>query len=337
MSIVHLHGYFGMKNLGDDLMLEALLTNISSFKKVICWMSKNTSKDEMLNWEFRFPKIVFKKYPKSFYVFPLLIYGKKIDKSVWVGGNCFYSHNNNQNLKWLFRLISYYQTLKVPFIFLGVGIGNYDSSGKELIEKILSVSNDLYFRDNSYIKFSQFCEQKAHTCGDLASLFSNKKIKTNSEKKGYIISGHKYFWKNERAIEAIQNAISQLDEQCYVLNFHQGNSGDRIFNQRISNVKYLPNLNIDETIQLFNSVKGIISFRLHSIILADILKVPNIAINYDPKIEAYFSRMNRSVDTLISVGKDFNPKILFEKWGIDENKIETDKASCREALKKIFH
>ena len=157
------------------------------------------------------------------------------------------------------------------------------------------------------------------------------------KKKGYIISGHKFFSKNKDAINAIQKAIDQLDDDCYVIDFHQGWSGDHSFNQKLSNVKYIQNQNLEEIINLMKSVKGLISFRLHSILLSDLLNLPNIAINYDPKIAAYFSRMGRSSDTLISVGEHFNPNQVLEKWTFDERKIESEKFDSMIAIKEIFH
>jgi len=337
MSEIHLHGYFGMNNLGDDLMLNALLANISRNKKVICWMSKNTSQHELIFWKRTFPTIIFKRYPRSFLLFPFLITWKKIEKSIWVGGNCFYTHEKNTNLKWLLKLVKCYHKLKTPFIFLGVGIGNCDLFGKKIIREILSISHKLYFRDNSYLKFMDECEHKVFKCGDLASLFPLKNIKADNEKKGYIISGHKFFSKNKDAINAIQKAIDQLDDDCYVIDFHQGWSGDHSFNQKLSNVKYIQNQNLEEIINLMKSVKGLISFRLHSILLSDLLNLPNIAINYDPKIAAYFSRMGRSSDTLISVGEHFNPNQVLEKWTFDERKIESEKFDSMIAIKEIFH
>lgn len=337
MSTIHLHGYLGMKNLGDDLMLHAILTKIPFDGNVVCWMNKNTSDDEIFNWKSEYPRIEFKKYPFSFFIFPFLIFGRKIKKSVWVGGNCFYSHKGNVNLRWLLKLVKCYYNLNIPFIFLGVGIGNYDFEGARIIDRILNFSHKLYFRDNSYKEFSNLYNHKVVKCGDLAFLYHKNQIDDKTDKKGYIISGHKYFSENDNAINVIQESIDKLDDYCYSVDFHNGTNGDKSFNQKLTNVIYLPNLSLKETIDMLQNVKGVISFRLHSIILSDLLEVPNIAINYDSKITAYFSRIGRPTDTLISVGQSFNPKDVFEKWKFDEQKIISERDSCVKALNEVFN
>ena len=52
---------------------------------------------------------------------------------------------------------------------------------------------------------------------------------------------------------------------------------------------------------------------------------------------AYFSRMARSSDTLISVGEHFNPNQVLKKWTFDKRKITSERLECMDVIKDVFY
>jgi polysaccharide pyruvyl transferase WcaK-like protein len=309
-----LHGYYGFNNLGDELMLESVIVRLLQQKevKIRCWINKAISKQSLQNYVNKYPSVEFKRYPISFKAFKLFI-SKSVIRAFWVGGNCFYSSDSSA-LKWLEKLTKFYKQKEIKFYFLGVGIGTIDSKDKEIFEQIISNSFKIYFREqNSLKKVANFDQLKFGISGDLSyNILDNyKKHCSKDEGSHYLFSGHKYFV-NEANIEPIIQSIKSSKKEFKTIDFHGGSSGDVEFNEKINlpNVTPIKALNVEEQIAGITSCKGIISYRLHSIIVADFFNIPNITIKYDPKLSDYHSVMKKAPNSLIEVGQPFDIKDL---------------------------
>lgn len=309
IKMYDLHGYYGFNNLGDELMLESVLEHLSKSNiKVRCWINKSISRNALSIYRNRYPNVLFKKYPTSFKMFNFFL-SINVHRAYWIGGNCFYS-SDTPALLWLRNLTKSYFKKNIKFYFLGVGIGAIKKNDKYIFEDIIKYSCKLYFREeNSLNKVKCFQQNKFGISGDLSYSILNK-YKSSITKEGkldYIFSGHKYFV-NENNIEPIKSSIKNSAEKFITVDFHGGNSGDVVFNKNINlpNVTMLHTLTIDDQIAAIANSKGIVSYRLHSIVVADFFNIPNISIKYDSKISDYHSVMKKPREALIDIGSTFN-------------------------------
>lgn len=338
---IHLHGYLGYKNFGDDLMLMAFLQEFPKIKdqKIICWFKKDSTLEDIGIWKKRFPYIEFSKYPISFKLFIVNILFKKDIKAIWVGGNCFYSYKDNSHLLWLKNLVSLYNRFNFQFTFLGVGIGNLDEESIVIVKNIMKMVQKIYFRDQSYLKYKVEFERfsfKFGKSGDLALLYKKEDSFDRKHEDYYIFSGHKYFENNVSIISAVKHSLALLQGKIYLVDFHEGDDGDMVFNKKFNDIyEYKIFDSFHEKLNFLNNAKGLISFRLHSLVFADIAKLPNISINYDPKVGSYHSRMQKSNNSLKELGDYFNPEKCFHTEFEFDELIENENSHSRLALNEI--
>jgi len=309
-----LHGYYGFNNLGDELMLESVIVRLSKNNevKIRCWINKSISKSALLLYNKKYPNVLFKKYPITFKAFSFFI-SKNVTRAFWVGGNCFYS-SESSSLQWLNKLTQYYCDKQAKFYFLGVGVGEIDSKDKKTFEQIIKNSYKIYFRECNSLKKVQYLNQsKFGISGDLSyNILPNyKKLCEKKDNFHFLFSGHKYFVERVN-IDPIISSIINSGKSFKTINFHGGTGGDDEFNNEINlpDVNHLDVLSVEEQINEIINCQGIVSYRLHSIVVADFFRIPNIAIKYDPKISDYHSVMKKSKNSLIEVGEQFKIKDL---------------------------
>ncbi|ANH62071.1 hypothetical protein FORC16_0188 [Vibrio vulnificus] len=218
------------------------------------------------------------------------------DVLIWGGGTCFYdagSKAENRGLTDLLKIGTLCKIFNTKMFFLGVGIGKITPQIEFKIKSIFKLSNSIFFRDeDSLIESKKYIKNKASRSGDLALLLNVDKYKCK-EKRYITYSGVYNYDLNIDDLVILLEYISKLtNSEVAFLPCHRSPHDDNISHLRISeklNVKYkIFDVNsIDEYIEILSQSKFHIGVRLHSIVLADLLSIPNLGIEYSPKIRKY--------------------------------------------------
>jgi len=303
MKIV-LIGYYGMGNIGDDLMLRSLLLHFGSDRSVgsVTVLCNN-------NYYESFPKTRFissgisGKFKKLFALC-------QADLVCFGGGTCIGEQADNSGMFRLLQILKICTRLNVPFAFVGIGIGTFTSSElKKIALETLNRARYISFRDDdslavarNVLGFSGACT----SCGDLASLGWRS-----------FVSSRQSVWRGELSFSGVFGQIPEVaehwggvlatlvDELGVRVNFlpaHSQEKDDNLFHHQIS--LYLkPGSYIIHSLKTpfeFIPVLGRmdlhIGMRLHSVIIADILGIPNIAVEYSPKVAYYLRKSGAQMD-----------------------------------------
>ncbi|WP_447877282.1 polysaccharide pyruvyl transferase family protein [Serratia fonticola] len=342
---VLLIGYYGRENIGDDLMLSNLCRSLLKDSAIKITIAVHDVDKLKIASDINNIKIV-KTSDKLSYVKAIL----RAEKVIWGGGTCFYDAgvDHNRGLYDLVKIGLLCKLFRTQFIFMGVGIGHLSNNVKDVIVKILKLSNEIYFRDNESLDVARklFTKGNYKLSGDLAFLNENYPIKGIARDNGYISYSGVQGFGDAKAIAEKLNIISRRhDKKIVFLPSHRGVIDDNSLHQRIAEnltcefVITNPN-SVDEYIDILKKSYFHIGVRLHSVVLADVAGCPNVGIVYSPKVERYIreSGAEAGMRTIADMG-NLTPSIISDI--IDEYVqpiafIENQKRLCQEAIDNVF-
>ena len=305
-----LFGYYGKSNIGDDIMLinlVELLVNKKA-KKIIVLVDKSFNMEEDFD-----SRIIFLKGLKS-NAFTFLFQLLTVNYFIWGGGTCFFDNPSIRGLKELFyftKLRKIFSAKKKNY-FIGIGVEKVVTR-KEIINKILNNTDGVILRDKkskqNFLELNDSYETNMdflEVFDDMVFMESTKKmldeIPVNEGFKNYItFSGH---YKYENNDEVIKHTALELIKVMDVLQVKQviflpakyDENGDTEFHLKVKKevlsmrdyVLDVPEIiKIKDYITLLKSSHKHIGMRLHSLVLADLLILPNIALSYQEKINQY--------------------------------------------------
>lgn len=299
-----LMGYYGYGNIGDDLFVKQLTTYFSKQENikevfVIC-------EDDY--YEKPHEKVSFFSAKKLSKLQRLFLYLKS-DRVAWGGGTLNISGKPGNLLK----IQSLLKLTGKSFSFLGIGLESVNAKeGSGIIsssEQVFKNSYLLYLRDYSSYELAQkYLNAVKHCClgGDLAFLdlsIYQPFIKTTpkpSYPQNISFSG-KFWWGNSRAEFYAQQLIPWIEKYNTMIHLLPGHVGDERNDNRFHQlmIKYLPASNYqlhnwkkpEEFLEILSQMDFHIGNRLHSVILADILGIPNIGIaSVNSKISNYIDK-----------------------------------------------
>lgn len=323
MKVINIYGYFGFKNIGDDLMLMNFLDYIDScaleqlrvriFCKKNSYSFKKYNRLEIITIEVN--KLI--NYVISYYY---IFYS---DKGIWVGGTCLYEPENKNisGLKWLLKLVKKYQQFKKPFYFINIGIGSlYSSNAIEIVKDILSYTKNVSFREEKSLSkaYELGVNTKGFPGGDMVFLNSQqfRKYENIAYRNLFGFCGHEQYANDTYTVEFYAKQLQDLSDgydKIIFISMH-GNE-DHKFHKKIAKLiqkdySFLEYENYEILFQEMKQLKFLLGMRLHSIILADLLAIPNIGIAYGEKVSNYIRKTNILVNSRI---KHVNEKItIFE-------------------------
>lgn len=313
---IFLWGYYGAKNVGDDLLLSLFLDFLLKYKgvkiqvivaKVYEDSKKHDSVDFLINPVF----ISLRRFAALKNIFFYVKTIKNNDLVIFGGGTVLFETDKTKYKsllsKYLILLINS-MCYRRPILHLGVGVGNVKTSiGKFCLRKILNYADAINLRETqsyetvlSYIKD----KRKVSIGNDLAYLrpFSPR-IKKESYNIGMSLFQYYGYISNEKSkicsfysiyknmILKILEKYSQL--QIHLFSFQKDRGGnDEEFNLKFKNEivnnrlhVYPYSSNLDIFVKNMKSMDLCIGMRLHFLILSILHGIPIIGLNYQPKIK----------------------------------------------------
>lgn len=301
-KVIFLFGYYGRNNIGDDLMLNNLLSIFE--KKGVKKVFLVTADHNFVGNDITFELVLINGIKSN----PLLFFKALLfsDLFIWGGGTCFFERENRRGLFELkYMLRSRVLVGKGDNYFLGIGLEPLTKS-KSLVADILKMTKGVVFRDvtsldlfNSYnfnVSYVDLLDDLVFHQNTLTQV-NNLNKKDNDPYMTF--SGHfKYGDAIAEVIsENLKNFAIKKNLKIVFLPAKFGQSeSDESFHNRVRAIISVdfPDLIVDLNSFDINSfvscLKGAslhVGMRLHSIILADIFGIPNIAIAYQNKIYQY--------------------------------------------------
>jgi polysaccharide pyruvyl transferase WcaK-like protein len=307
MRIV-LFGYYGNHNLGDDLMLEGLLDELCdepSLKEIAVVVAKNY-------YPSRWPRVRFIETTGPAAKLGILYRIARSRAVVMGGGTCIYETpgENNAGLYGLLRILRTSAVLRARTAFCCVGVGEICTDrGRDTIRSIMAMSSQLSFRDEgSYQAAAALVPERGAFSrgGDL--VFLNRMVAREQPRAGsggamgaIGFSGVHAFKDDPEVVAAtarnLQALSSAFGATIVFIPMHRGTFHDHAFHRAVAArlprevvVAFADFASPQEALERLRSVDFLIGMRLHAIVLADLLSVPNLAVEYSPKVRAYVEK-----------------------------------------------
>lgn len=193
---VFLYGYYGVSNLGDDLLVHTIVSQLSQKKHIEKFYVRNTGEikalsnfesvilthqeGKLLGCESTFEKLkVLFSYIKNHW---LIL--RKNQAFILGGGTLISNHMSTISLFLLASLISIANLNKIKIYGLGLGVGKVESKlGGFLARYILNSMAVVCVRDNLSLQYGQQMAAKANFQLTADLVFSSSLVNTFSERK----------------------------------------------------------------------------------------------------------------------------------------------------------
>ncbi len=312
-SRVHLLGYYGYRNLGDDLMLDRLL-GIFSLSENIASVDISAVADLALD---SFPHVqalvtrgIRGRLAKAWSI-------ARSDVVVWGGGTCLYEAGpgGTQGLRGIAKVMRLTHATAGKYVMLGVGIGEiHTDEGRRLLSNIVRSVDGIYCRDVDSVGIvNEICGyDKARTCGDLSLLNwhpSEDKRAPRVEPRHVVFCGTHEQADSQELIKAYTDSargwLAAGVGRVTFLPFHQGTRSDHAFHERIvaglptDRVTVASYDRVEQAESILASADVVVAFRLHASVVACMRRTPFLAVNYSPKVKAFVAKAGLNVDALV--------------------------------------
>lgn len=294
---ITLIGYYGRKNIGDDLMMTSLINFIKDNYKVVNRIDVMVHEKSIIEENLENVKFI-QTNNKLKYIYSIIT----SDILIWGGGTCLYDPEGPRmprGLKDFSRIQFLSKLFRTKFVFLGIGIGKLSSRVSLHVTKILNESYSASFRDTDSLNIARklIPHNNFMQCGDLSllSLVHTRHKKKLVDQEYVTYSGVKDYGNAKDAANFLNKVCGKNNLKVFFLPCHQGIISDNDTHHEIS--QYLevdweilyPNSET-EFIRYVNGAFFHFGVRLHSLVIADICGVPNIGLNYSPKIRSYIKQ-----------------------------------------------
>ena len=342
-------GYYGYRNIGDDLFVKSLANYFNSRHIDASFICQEDHYSSYLKGE----NLKFYASGKITRLKRLILILQN-DFIAWGGGTL----QIDSKPKSLINARKVSSLSRKKFGFLGIGLEGSRIDVEKSAKKLFEESDFIYLRDqDSYdtIQNGMNFTGDASVGGDLAFLSLSQyndflKKDRNSSIENISFSG-KHWWGEGRAefyAQPLLELIERYNTVVHMLPCCLGNeANDNDFHERLA--RFLPEANYkihawekpEDFLAVMSKMDFHIGNRLHSIILADILGIPNIGINgTPPKIKAYIKKTSLLVEerttefmdeiSLERIEKIFN---LYER---PDSFIEQESTTALCNLERIF-
>jgi N-acetylglucosaminyldiphosphoundecaprenol N-acetyl-beta-D-mannosaminyltransferase len=296
-----LAGYYGSGNIGDEAILQALLSEIRKvYPYGITVLSENPHETSMscnVNSVHKYS------------VFKILKELKTSDAFILGGGGILQDSTSARSFLYYVILILLAKCFKKKVVLLGQGIGPVRN--KFLLKRAFKNIDLVTVRDEKSLKELTRIgakPQKLVLTADLSFLLGSpnkekgkKLLDIDGVKKcrprliGVSlrppVKGKESISKYKAIAAACDHLIKEKDSQVVFLIFKYPDDID-VTNKVMSYMKYpahvlLRRCTPSEMLDIISGIDGLIGMRLHSLIFSAIAKVKSLGLSYDPKVESF--------------------------------------------------
>lgn len=347
-------GYYGYQNLGDDLFVQQLSSYFIQqdyIKKIWIICQENY-------YPKTYPQLTFIQ-SENLSSLQRLFLILQADALIWGGGTL----NLDSEPKSLSRQQRLCRFLGKTFAFLGVGLEAINSpSASPKISRFFQNADFLYVRDqNSYHLIQQQLNPAAthlYLGGDLACLnlqmyqpFQKNNFSDDLGLKNLSFTG-KYWWGEERAKFYAEQLMPIIEKYHTIIHLipaqmKPGND-DNQFHQKLQ--RFLPENHCkiytwktpSDYFKLLMEMDFQISNRLHSLIAADLVGVPNLGIGAThSKIDNYIKKTQtlteeRVVDFMEPISLE-RVQTIWKTYQQPQNFLLQESQTAQEGLQQFLH
>jgi polysaccharide pyruvyl transferase CsaB len=346
-------GWYGHNNLGDELLLDSVLSFFKPFFNSFYYQSPSDLRKKNAASFFFHSK-------RSYFYFILMLL--KVSTVILGGGTIIRDTGKNSNqLNLKLMLLSISLLLRKNVIFFGSGMGPFHSSKPNfLLRFVLKKATFISFRDlKSFKIMREITDRKGFIVSDpVFYLFRNDiKNETRIYDKSDFIGFALRPWKNAmidnekpnennnfngEIVSFLNNLSKKHKRKIKLLCFQTENkydTSDDLYYQSLINkydckFEYEISIIKKDIISIkndFKSLKFLVGMRLHSLILASIFNIPMMGISYDPKIKSFMHNLsisNYSIDFAKVTNKrlmSIEKKIYNQKYDLKKYLNNVDK------------
>ncbi|MGM7721723.1 polysaccharide pyruvyl transferase family protein [Metabacillus sp. Hm71] len=295
-------GYYGMLNLGDDLMLKTLLETGTNEKRTVIQFKDNPLPGQDKNIKFlTWPD---GKFTKITFALRLILQSKEV---IFGGGTCFTDEDGDGFFKYMVMA----KLLGKKVKYKAIGIGNLKRKSRIFKTKILlSIADEITVRDEqSFNRAKKFTKDKKRIVkeDDLAiksigNIIKQEKFTVN-RKDPYLALGwrdlKRYDCKEWNDPNYVVDYILKLAKEKglkKIVMFDVDSYFDADINQTLYDllvektdldVVYNKSTDIIEKMKVICESNFVFTSRLHVAVIAEEANLPCEALNYSPKIQYY--------------------------------------------------
>lgn len=304
MKVV-LVGYYGFQNLGDDLMMEGAAETLASHpgvSRVVVF--KATGATELASH----PAVRFADLSGKSGKVRLLFEIARSDRVLWGGGTCIYEPDDGalSGLRFLASLARVCRRLRRPLSLCGVGIGSLRTDAAvALARAILSDAGSLSFRDP--VSASRAVElgaspARVRLAGDLffLSVPTRSAPSRRDRPRTVSFSGVHLYAADAVVVEhyarMLRGWLDDPELNLVFLPVHRGEHSDHAFHAEVARrlppgrFRFGSFEHARACAEVLSTADVHVGMRLHSIALADSLGIPNIGLEYSPKVARYIEK-----------------------------------------------
>lgn len=331
---ITLLGYYGYRNFGDDILLLSLLNRLRDIQDLsTIWV---LTKEDYYGEDplFQVPRVVYLANDRWWHKLRKYRYFIKSDALLWGGGTCLYEPDSGdiRGMEGFLRNIRLFRILGKRFGFVGIGMGPLRSKHAQRITRaILDGVAFVTFREPVSMEIARDLVGNSggspfHRCGDLFFL-SDEWIRglCSPKERGPLrkiaFCGYGGFAEDDTLVAFYAEQLDRvLQDRCETMIFVPmqvfSDSDDNRFHTKVRDRMRLKDRveiqtydSIGSLVNTMNQVDFVIGMRLHSLVLADVLRVPNLGIEYNSKVRFYlesFADLGRQ--RVYRLGEAFTPQ-----------------------------
>ncbi|MBR5304743.1 MAG: polysaccharide pyruvyl transferase CsaB [Candidatus Gastranaerophilales bacterium] len=307
MKNVLVSGYIGFDNFGDEAIFYALSTHLKKmgyFVSVLCNKKQNVSKKY---------GVVAYNYKEPFEIFKAIT---SCDILISGGGSLLQNKTSNFSLFYYLLVLLFAKICFKKVIIFAQGVEPIIGKIPELFTRtILKLVDFISVRDDKSKELLESWKIKSNLVSDPAySLVQDKEI---SKKEGLIVQLRSFKGMDDKLLSNLCDSIvKNYKDEVKVFSFQDEVDENiclkfvEMIKKKSANAKYISAKSIDETINIINGSKYMISTRLHGLIISNALQTKTFALCYDDKIKTIVEELNlENIDILNYSQDELNKKM----------------------------